>query len=148
MTVSQTDAATKLIAERRERDRLSGMAFESDYEARIIVDLDGTILVANRRARLITAHPDLVGKNFRILLPKRFAGVHESHFRMFLNDPRTRPMGFGRDLFMLDGRDVEKQVELSLNPLEDPEGPMRICIGIVVVKQTAESRPLIADETR
>lgn len=141
-----TTAAEKMIAEQRERDRLSGIAFEGDYEARIIINLDGTILVANRRARLITAHPDLVGKNFRILLPKRFSEVHETHFRRFLDDPRARPMGFGRDLYLLDGRGTEKRVELSLNPLEDPDGEsMKICVGIVVpavVVQPLESLPL------
>lgn len=134
----QMSNVEKLIADRKEQDRLSGIAFETDYEARIIIDLDGMILVANRRARLVTAHPDLVGKNFRILIPKRFAAIHDSHFEMFVGDPRTRPMGVGRELFMLDGRDVEKRVELSLNPLEDPDGgSMKICVGIVVPQQRA-----------
>jgi hypothetical protein len=135
--MSVADAAAQVIAERQERDRLAGIAFEGDYEARIIIDLDGTIKNANKRARLITAHPDLIGKNFRILLPARFAKGHDTHFAGFKNDPRARPMGFGSDLFMMDGTGTEKKVELSLNPLEDPDGgPMKICIGIVVPKPT------------
>lgn len=126
--------AEKVIADKRERDRLSGIAFEGDYEARIIINRSGVILVANRRARLVTAHPDLIGKNFRILLPERFASVHEGHFRSFVDDPRARPMGFGRDLFLVDGLGIEKRVELSLNPLEDPDGEMKICVGIVIPK--------------
>lgn len=129
------DAAANLIAERRERDRIAGLAFEGDYEARIIIDQQGSILHANERARLITAHPDLIGKDFRILLPARFAEVHEKHFKGFLDDPRSRPMGVGLEIYMLDGRNTEKRVDLTLRPFEDPEGgSMKICIGINVPK--------------
>jgi len=129
------DAAAKLIGDRRERDRIAGLAFEGDYEARIIIDQKGSILHANERARLITAHPDLIGRDFRILLPQRFAEVHEKHFKGFLDDPRSRPMGVGLEIYMLDGRNTEKRVDLTLRPFEDPEGgSMKICIGINVPK--------------
>src|ERR1041384_6858660 len=115
------DAAAKMIEERRERDRIAGLAFEGDYEARIIIDQKGIILHANERARLITAHPDLIGKNFRILIPVRYAEIHEKHFQGFLDDPRSRPMGLGLEIYMLDGRNTEKRVDLTLRPFEDPE---------------------------
>lgn len=133
--LANVDAAAKLIADRRERDRIAGLAFEGDYEARIIIDQQGVILHANERARLVTAHPDLIGKNFRILIPPRFADVHEKHFTGFLDDPRSRPMGVGLDIYMIDGRHTEKRIDLTLRPFEDLEGgSMKICIGINVPK--------------
>lgn len=108
-------------------------AFENFHDGLIIVNRDNIIVDANRQARLITAHADLVGKDFRVLIPEDRRPAHEVHAERYHDSPRTRRMGTsGMELELLDRYGRIKPVYLSLTPMEDEYGGSEVIVGIEV----------------
>lgn len=108
-------------------------AFENFHDGLIVVNRDNIIVAANRQARLITAFADLVGRDFRILIPERYRVDHEAHAARYHDSPRTRRMGTsGMALSMVDRYGREKKVRLSLTPMEDEYGGSEVMVGIEV----------------
>src|SRR5919108_630359 len=79
----------------------------------------------------------MLGQPVEILVPERFRALHPSLRRSFLADPRSRPMGVGRDLYGLKKDGTEFPVEIGLNPIETDEGPMVLS---AIVDITARKR--------
>jgi PAS domain S-box-containing protein len=90
-------------------------------DAMLIVDASGAILYANQRVTDLFGYrrEDIVGRSVELLLPERLRPRHASHRRNFAEDPRTRPMGAGRDLLGLRSDGSEFPLEISLSPLRD-----------------------------
>lgn len=111
--------------------------YEQAYDGKITINRDGLIVEANRQARFITAYnSDLKGKNFRILIPKRFQERHEEHLRRYFDNPHPRAMGAaGMELWMVDKLGNEKRVKQSLTPIEDDYGGIEVTVGIEVVQE-------------
>ncbi len=93
---------------------------EALAEGVIIVNSQGDIALANRRAgEMFGYEPDeLVGRPLGVLLPERFAQVHEQQVAHFFREPRFRPMGQGFDLVARRKNGEEFPVEISLSYLE------------------------------
>jgi PAS domain S-box-containing protein len=90
-------------------------------DAMLIVDASGRILYANQRVTDLFgyAREDIVDRSVELLLPERLRPRHAIHRRNFSADPRTRPMGAGRDLLGLRSDGTEFPLEISLSPLRD-----------------------------
>jgi two-component system sensor histidine kinase/response regulator len=102
----------------RESEGRSHLIFENAPDAMMLIDSSGIIRQANRSAvqMLGYAASGLVGVALDALLPERLRAMHRRHFLAFLDDPKPRPMGSGRD-FTGQRRDgSEFPVEISLGP--------------------------------
>ncbi len=121
--LSNGAAESQRLAKLEERFR---RVVEFSPIAKVMVNMAGTIEMVNRQAEHLFGYDreDMLGNSIEMLLPERFRQQHPQWRRAFFNDPQSRPMGAGRDLFALHKDGSEFPVEIGLNPIETDEGPM------------------------
>lgn len=97
---------------------LNNDALELYPDPLILVDKEGTILLANTEAgKLFGYTPDeLVGATLDLLLPRRFREVHSTHLRLYFNNPLPRSMGAGLEIYGLTRDEREIPLDISLKP--------------------------------
>jgi PAS domain S-box-containing protein len=111
-------------------ERIAAGRFETLLEAApdamILVDRAGTILLVNVQTEVTFGYEreELIGKPMEILVPEALRGAHARHRAGFQAQPRTRPMGAGLDLRARRKDGTELAVEISLSPIESPDGHM------------------------
>jgi PAS domain S-box-containing protein len=90
----------------------------------IIVDGQGRIALCNAQASRLFGYTaaEILGQMIDILMPDRFRSGHLGLRTGFVQDPKTRPMGAGRDLFGLRKDGTEFPIEIGLNPITTGEG--------------------------
>lgn len=99
---------------------------ESTPDAIVMVNVTGRIVLVNSQAEKMFGYPRayLLGQPVEILLPTRFRNAHHAHRGGYFEQPRTRTMGAGLDLYGLRKEGGEFPVEISLSPLQTEEGTM------------------------
>ncbi len=97
---------------------------EAAPDAIVLVDRRGEIVLVNREAERLFGYgrADLVGRPVELLLPERYRRDHVEYRMTFAASPSTRPMGSGLDLHARRKDGTELPVEISLSPIETPEG--------------------------
>jgi PAS domain S-box-containing protein len=114
---------------------------EAAPDAMVIVGRDGRILLINGQAELLFGYPrtELLGQSVDVLVPARFRAQHPSHRDGYFAQPRPRPMGAGVDLYGLRKDGSEFPAEISLAPVETPQGTLvTAAIRDVTVRSRAE----------
>jgi PAS domain S-box-containing protein len=103
-----------------------GALLESVPDAMLIVNAIGRIVLANSHAGRAFAYDtaELLGQRIEVLLPERYRNAHVHHRSTFSNQPHTRTMGRGLELYGLRRDGHEFPVEISLSPLTTEEGVM------------------------
>ncbi|HEX5827992.1 MAG TPA: ATP-binding protein [Candidatus Limnocylindrales bacterium] len=118
---------------------------DASPNAIVAVDPSGTIAYANPQAgRTFGYAPgELLGSPVERLLPDRVAEHHASHRASFAANPHARPMGIGMDLWARrkDGR--EFPVEISLSPLDTPDGPLVFATLVDITGRKAAEAQLL-----
>ncbi len=94
------------------------------------VELDGTIVLLNAAAERMFGYPreELLGRFIEVLVPEYLRQRHHAHRDRYAEDPVTRPMGIGLELFARRKDDSQLPVEISLSPIRSGQGSRVIAI--------------------
>jgi diguanylate cyclase (GGDEF)-like protein/PAS domain S-box-containing protein len=126
--VERTEARRGRPKSRRRGEERAAASFrgllESAPDAMVITDARGRIVLANAHAEDLLGYGrgGLVGLAVEALVPQRVAEVHAEYRARFADAPRVRQMAAGHDLSARRRDGLEVPVEISLSPLETPEG--------------------------
>jgi len=108
---------------RQLRDALGGPLLDCLVQALpfalLIVDSGGLIQFANAGAEELFGYPidELFGSSIDLLVPEEARGAHVARRQSFLDDPRPRSMGIGRDLSAVRKDRTSVAVEVALAQL-------------------------------
>jgi PAS domain S-box-containing protein len=93
-------------------------------DAMVISDSSGSMLLVNRQTEKLFgyAREELIGQSVEILVPSQFRDKHPAHRNEYVALPRTRAMGEGLDLLGLRKDNSVFPIEISLSPIETPQG--------------------------
>jgi PAS domain S-box-containing protein len=112
------------ITELKRADEKFHRAIEAAPTAMLMMDRAGMIVLVNAQVEKLFGYrrDELLGRQIEMLVPDRLREHHPVLRISFFDDPKTRAMGGGRELFGLskDGREVP--IEIGLNPLHTTEG--------------------------
>lgn len=112
------------VIPREVTDEFIRTAFERCPSGLIVVDRTGLITAVNQEVERLFGYErtELLGRPVEVLVPQKSAGEHATLRERYGEQPTTRRMGAGRELFgrHKDGRDIP--VEIGLSPIETPEG--------------------------
>jgi PAS domain S-box-containing protein len=116
------------ITERRRAEERFRIAVEAAPNAMLIVDQGRRIILVNKKTEELFGYgrSELLGQFVEILVPERFRAPHPAFIEGFRAAPNARAMGAGRELFgrRKDGHEVP--IEIGLNPIDTPEGPVTL----------------------
>ena len=118
---------------------------EAAPDAFVIADRHGAIVLVNRRTEEMFGYSreELLGQAVEILLPARFHDAHLGHRANFMEQPRTRAMGSGMDLFARHKSGLEFPAEVSLSPIRTAEESFIISV-IRDVSERKRTQTLLA----
>jgi PAS domain S-box-containing protein len=97
---------------------------EAAPDAMVIVDSSGRIVFVNMQTVSIFGYSrdELVGEPVELLMPERFHAAHPGHRTGFVDNSRVRPMGANLELQGRRKNGEEFPVEISLSPVDGPDG--------------------------
>lgn len=112
------------VTERHEAESKFRSLVESAPDPLVITDDRGAILLVNEQVENVLgyARGDLIGKPVEILVPDDVRPRHAGLRQAYMADPRRRPMGAGRRLNARHRDGHEVPVEISLSPIQTPDG--------------------------
>src|SRR6266487_2008400 len=97
-------------------------------DALLIVDREGTIVMANEQAAALFGYSreELQQQRLEMLLPERLHALHVAHRQQYFATPRTRSMGAGLQLLGQHKDRAEFPVDISLRPVLLGDEPLAI----------------------
>ena len=129
-------AAAQLAAQLRASEQRFRAVVEAAPSAILLVDDKGMITLANAQAETVFGYPrqELAGQPVELLIPERFRVPHVGLRAAFANDPQTRAMGAGRELFARRKGGGEFPVEAALSPMSTAEGEF-VLVSVVDITE-------------
>lgn len=118
---------------------LLARAFHAAPNGFVLVGTDGLIVAANTELEKMFGHAPgtLVGQPLENLLPVALREHHVTLRRGFAADPEPRSMGAGRVLYARRADGHEFPVEIGLNPLSGPQGPLVLASVVDISERLA-----------
>jgi PAS domain S-box-containing protein len=149
--ISDTTGRTAADEALRRSEARFRQVLEATPNALVMINRAGLIEMVNGQAERMFGHSraELLGQPVEMLVPERFRAVHPGHRARFYADPRSRPMGTGRDLFGLRKDGSEFPVEIGLSPIETGDAMMVLSavVDISVRKRLEERFRLVVEAT-
>ncbi len=123
---------------------------EAAPTAMVMVNAEGLIEMVNAQAERVFgyARTEMLHQPVEMLVPERLRGDHPKLREWFFADPRTRPMGAGRDLYALRKDGSEFPVEIGLNPIDTEQGTMVLSAIVDIAERKATALALRERELR
>ncbi|MGH7440540.1 MAG: PAS domain S-box protein [Polyangiaceae bacterium] len=121
---SLVSSAIRDITDRKKAEERFRGLLESAPDAMLIVARDGRITLINAQAEKLFGYGrhDLLGMRIEQLIPERFRQKHPGHRDGYFASPNPRAMGAGLDLYAVRRDGTEFPAEISLSPIETPDG--------------------------
>jgi protein-histidine pros-kinase len=118
--------AIRDITERTRAEERFRALLESAPDAMVIVGTDGRIVLINAQTEKLFGYSrqELLGQRIDILVPERLREGHPAHRNGYFVHPRPRPMGGGLPLAARRKDGSEFAAEISLSPIETPDGTL------------------------
>ena len=112
----------------------------------VIVDAAGKIVLVNGQTEKMFGYgrEELLRESVELLLPERLRDVHRSHRASYARDPRLRRMGVGLELVARRKDGSEFSVEISLSPLDTPDGMLVSSVIRDVTDRKAMEQQILA----
>ncbi len=131
------------------QDELS-LVVESAPNALLKIDAAHRITLVNAQTLALFgyARDELLGQPVGLLVPDRLRAAHDTHIGGFLDDPGTRAMGSGRDLFGRRKDGTEVPIEVGLNPIRTRQGLVVLAAIIDVTQRRQAERERLEFERR
>ncbi len=128
-----------------------GMFAILDASPNAILSTDslGRIRYLNRKVESSFGYAphELLGQPIEVLVPLAVASHHAAHRAGFRSHPKARPAGIGQDLAARRKDGSEFPVEISLAPVDTPDGPQVLATVIdITARKQAESQLLQAQK--
>ncbi|MFG1427219.1 PAS domain-containing sensor histidine kinase [Roseixanthobacter glucoisosaccharinicivorans] len=100
--------------------------FELMPDAIVVLNATGRIVLINSQAEELFGYAmgSLIGEPVERLLPERLRAAHLRHRAGYVAQPRVRAMGVGLELHGRRADGSEFPVDISLSPLQTPEGTL------------------------
>ena len=113
-------------------------------DAVVVVDREGRIASVNRLTEAMFGYgeDELVGSSLEVLVPEALRERHRDHRRRYEEAPVTRPMGSGLELVAQRKDGTEIPVEISLSPLDRPEGRLVLASVRDITERVRQAREL------
>jgi PAS domain S-box-containing protein len=126
----------------RDERELFRLAIEAAPNGMLLMDRSGAIVLVNAQVEKVFGYPrqELLGKQIEELVPHRLRSGHAGFRRTFFDEPKTRVMGAGRDLFGLRSDGTEVPVEIGLNPLQTSEGDFVLASVVDITERKRSDR--------
>jgi PAS domain S-box-containing protein len=111
---------------------------EAAPDAIVVVDPGGRIVLVNELIERMFGYSrqELLGQSVEMVVPDRVRRAHVAYRNAYFREPRTRPMGAGRELAGRRKDGSEFPVEISLSPLPTDKGTLVISI----IRDTTQRR--------
>lgn len=112
------------ITARKQAEARFRIAVEASPHGMVMVDPQGRMMLVNRETERLFGYErsELLGQPVEMLVPHQVRAHHPDVRAAFAADPRSRPMGAGRDLYGRRKDGSEIPVEIGLNPIETTDG--------------------------
>jgi diguanylate cyclase (GGDEF)-like protein/PAS domain S-box-containing protein len=106
-----------------EREALFELLFAYSPDAIVVTGAEGRIKEVNAQLERLFKYSanELIGHPIEILIPERYRQSHLAHRGAYGDHPYVRPMGAGRELFVLRKDGIEFPVDIMLSPVETPQ---------------------------
>ncbi|HBA66863.1 MAG TPA: hybrid sensor histidine kinase/response regulator, partial [Methylococcaceae bacterium] len=110
----EAESATRL----QEAQACFRMLFEANASGLLVVDAEGKIVMANPAFESLFCYQvsEVVNRPVEILLPEKFRSRHARQRKDYLQNPTTRAMGEGRDLYGTRKDGSIFPIEIGLSP--------------------------------
>lgn len=139
-------AAIVDLTDRKQAEEMIHLAVEASPNGMIMTNQTGIIVMVNSATESLFGYcrEELIGQSIEILIPEPHRSIHPQLRTKFMEQPTTRAMGHGRDLFGLHKNGREFPVEVGLNPIKSLRGIMVLASVIDITERKHQEQQLKA----